>query len=73
MAQDDSQAALWYQRAAGQGDAGACYIIASMYDKGYGVQQDPERAAFWYGQAALRGEPGAADMARAARRKAESL
>ncbi len=62
-----------YERAALQGDAGACYIVASMYERGYGVGVDPERAVFWYLQAAVRGEAGAAELAQALIQKLDAI
>ena len=40
---DFKQAAQWYERAADQGEASA-YIVASLYEKGEGVEQDYPRA-----------------------------
>lgn len=59
MTQDDALAAYWYEKAAAQGDPGACYLLASLYENGHGVVRDIERAWLWYAQAAARGEPGA--------------
>jgi TPR repeat protein len=63
---DYAIAAYWYERAAEQGDTGAAYILASMYEQGDGVPQDEQRALRWYVEASADGEP-------AARIKAEEL
>jgi uncharacterized protein len=50
------EAARWHHPAAEQGDEGASYIIASMYENGDGVGQDLQMAWYWYSQAAVQGD-----------------
>ena len=63
------QAAQWYERAADQGDEASAYIIASLYEKGEGVEQDYPRALYYYSRAASGGEPAATLKAREMRDK----
>jgi TPR repeat protein len=53
--QDYAQAALWYRRAAEQGDASAQYVLGSLYTHGEGVPQDCAQAAVWFRKAADQG------------------
>jgi len=55
VAQDKSQAALCYKRAAEKGQAQAQYRLGSLYYHGQGVPRDLQQAAEWYKKAA---EPG---------------
>ncbi|MCU0951995.1 MAG: sel1 repeat family protein, partial [Burkholderiaceae bacterium] len=61
---DAAQAAHWYEKAAAQGDEGACYIVASMYEQGDGVARDLPLAYYWYAQAAAHGDRSAEIKAR---------
>ena len=49
-------AAKWFRKAAEQGNAGAQYNLAVMYDKGLGVPQDYSEAVRWYRKAAEQGD-----------------
>ena len=49
---NDSQAVLWYGRAAEQNNARAQFNLAVMYESGRGVEQSAERAEYWYSEAA---------------------
>ena len=50
--------------AADAGDAGAQYLLASMYESGLGVPRDLALAIDWYTAAARQGDPAAAAKAR---------
>jgi len=39
------------------GEAEAQYMVATMYEKGEGVEKDPKEAAMWYEKAADQGHP----------------
>lgn len=54
--QDNSQAALWFRKAAEQGDAGAQFQLGYSYDNGEGVPKDYGQAALWYRKAAEQGD-----------------
>src|SRR5208282_3987556 len=45
--QDYVQAAVWYHKAAEQGNAIAQYTLGFLYAFGEGVPQDDEKAALW--------------------------
>ena len=47
-ADDDADAVEWYRSAAEQGDAGASYILAKIYDEGKGAAENPAEAVKWY-------------------------
>ena len=49
---DDTQAALWWRKAAEQGLADAQYNLGRSYYNGQGVPQDYKQAAFWFRKAA---------------------
>ena len=53
--QDYAQAAVWYRKAAEQGDADAQTIVGVMYVNGHGVSQDYAQALIWYRKAADQG------------------
>jgi TPR repeat protein len=55
VAQDYSQAADWYRKAADQGDADAQYNLGLMYYNGNGVPQNYSQAAVWYRKAGTQG------------------
>lgn len=57
--QDDTQAFLWYRRAAQQGDSDAQYSLGNMYLMGEGIKQDDSEARQWYEKAAEQGHEGA--------------
>ena len=54
MAQDKKQAAVWFQKAAEQGDAEAQYNLGLAYQNGEGVAQDRHQALMWLNLAARR-------------------
>src|SRR5208337_207845 len=54
--QDYKQAAVWYGKAAEQGNAQAESNLGSLYDNGQGVAQDRSQAAVWYLKAADQGD-----------------
>ena len=54
--QDYELAALWYRKAARQGDSYAQKELAGLYAEGKGVPQDYELAALWYRKAAKQGD-----------------
>lgn len=45
-----TQAVVWYQRAAEQGDAEAMRHLARCYENGEGVEKDPAQASYWFSQ-----------------------
>jgi len=45
---DASQAAMWYRKAADQGNSLAQYKLAALYVHGAGVKQDYTEAYFWF-------------------------
>ena len=47
VAQDDSQAAVWFRKAAMQGEAMAQLNLGRMYFSGTGVRQDRAQAYQW--------------------------
>ena len=55
VAQDNSLAAYWYEKAAGAGDALAQLQTGYLYEAGIGVPRDPARAFHWYQLAAAGG------------------
>jgi len=58
--QNETQAALWYRRAAEQGQPFAQYQLGLLYDKGHGVPQDVVEAEKWLILAAAASAPPAA-------------
>lgn len=68
--QDVEQAAGWYRKAAGQGDAQAQRQLGDMYRYGRGVKKDIREADRWYRMAA--GQKAAAAWAPAAETEAET-
>jgi TPR repeat protein len=54
--QDYAQAALWYRKAADQGEPRAQFNLGQMYRNGQGVPQDYTQAAEWYRKAAEQGD-----------------
>ena len=59
MPQSFKEAAVWYRKAADQGDADAQFNLGVMYDKGRGVLQSDKEAAVWDRKAADQGHAGA--------------
>ena len=55
VAQDFTEAAYWYRRAAYLGLTGAQSNLAAMYLRGQGVAENPEEAAYWFERAAVGG------------------
>jgi TPR repeat protein len=58
---DDTQAALWWRKAAEQGLADAQYNIGYSYYSGQSIPQDYKQAAFWFRKAAEQSLAGAQD------------
>ena len=54
-----AEAVKWYQKAAGNGSAGAQFEIGWCYQEGRGVEEDPEKAVSWYRIAAEQRYPEA--------------
>ncbi len=48
-------AAVWYKKAAANGDAVAQYSLGSMFEKGEGIDRDKTSAIDWYRKAARQG------------------
>jgi localization factor PodJL len=55
VAQDNAEAAKWYERAAAQGFVPAQYRIGNLYEAGQGVDKDFEVAKLWYQRGAEAG------------------
>lgn len=55
VAEDLSQAAIWYERAASKGFAPAQYRLGNLFENGKGVERDLDQARLWYQQAAEAG------------------
>jgi uncharacterized protein len=51
---DPTQAAVWYRKAADQGNALAQAHLGLIYEHGYGVPKDPVMACMWLDLAVLR-------------------
>jgi len=49
---DFAQAAIWFGKAAEQGDASSQYMLGNLYEAGEGVEQDYSQAFKWYMKAA---------------------
>src|ERR1700691_2862621 len=56
---DYQQAAVWYGKAAVQGNIAAQIDLADLYRDGRGVARDTAQAAAWYRKAADQGDAGA--------------
>jgi len=52
VAQDDTKAREWYQKAADAGNGDAMFNLGWLYEKGRGVTRDPTKARDWYQKAA---------------------
>ena len=59
MPRSYTQAALWYRRAAEQGNARAQFQLGSLYDVGLGVEQDYIQYRYWIRMAAEQGHEDA--------------
>jgi TPR repeat protein len=59
VAQDHAQAAVWYRKAAEQGNADAQCVLGAYYDQGQSVPQDYGQAAQWFRKAAEQGDADA--------------
>ena len=59
LAADYKQAAVWYQKAADQGNIQAQIHLADLYRDGRGVLRDMAQAVSWYRKAADQGDAGA--------------
>ena len=64
VAQDLSQAAAWYYKAAQQGNGVAQCNLGLMFENGRGVAQDVNGAVAWYRKAAAGGNQRAAEALR---------
>lgn len=53
--QDWTQAAIWYRKAAEEGDSRGAYQLGLLFEEGKGVPQNWEQAAEWYRKAAEQG------------------
>jgi len=51
-AENDAEAAKWFERAAAQGEAEAQFRLATLYAAGHGVPTDLAKAVHWYQTAA---------------------
>jgi TPR repeat protein len=59
VSHDYAEAALWYRKAAEQGDSDAQESLGNLHYKGQGVPQDDAQAATWFRKAAEQGDAGA--------------
>ena len=57
--QNYTEAAMWYRRAAEQGDSLAQYSLGLLYDKGQGVPRDIVEASKWLNLSAAAAPPRA--------------
>jgi TPR repeat protein len=57
--QNYTEAAMWYRRAAEQGDSLAQYSLGLLYDKGQGVPRDIVEAGKWLNLSAAAAPPDA--------------
>lgn len=64
--QDDTKAAVWYEKAASNGDINAQFEVGIIYSEGTGVSQDDTKADYWY-------EKFAESYEKAAKEKREGL
>lgn len=55
LAQDWTQAAIWYRKAAEEGDIRGAYQLGLLFEEGKGVPQNWGQAAEWYRKAAEQG------------------
>jgi TPR repeat protein len=54
-ARNDTEAVIWFRKAADQGDANAQYELGHSYDRGLGVRADKTKAVDWLRKAADQG------------------
>lgn len=59
VANDYSEAIIWYRQLAEQGQADGQYYLGLMYAMGKGLPRDYKKAAMWYRKAAEQGYPDA--------------
>jgi len=59
LAADYAQAAIWYRKAADQGNTAAQIHLADLFRDGRGMARDGTQAAAWYRKAAELGDAGA--------------
>ena len=64
VAQDDSQAARWFTRAAEDGRVPAQYKLGLLYWGGHGVPKNANKAYFWAVLARAGGQEGSKDLAK---------
>src|ERR1700730_15290630 len=57
LTQDDTEAVMWFPKAADQGDAVAEFLLGNQYANGKGVPQDYSEAMIWFQRAAEQGHP----------------
>jgi TPR repeat protein len=53
--EDHAEAAIWFRKAAEQGNPEAQYVIGQMYYNGLGVKEDHAEAIIWFRKAAKQG------------------
>lgn len=56
VTKDDAAAAVWYRRAAEQGNAMAQFNLGNLHARGQGVPQDDVQAVSWYRKSAEQGD-----------------
>jgi len=59
VTQDDTEAVIWFRKAADQGDAVAEFLLGNQYAFGKGVPQDYSEAMIWFRRASEQGHPRA--------------
>jgi len=59
--QNNSEAALWFEKAAIQGEDDAQYNLGLIYHEGRGVARSHVEAVWWYNKAAEQGDERAED------------
>jgi putative methionine-R-sulfoxide reductase with GAF domain len=64
VAQDESQAAHWFTKAAEDGSVSAQYKLGLLYWGGHGVPKDANKAYFWAVLARAGGQEGSKDLAK---------
>ena len=56
---NDKEAAVWYRKAADNGERAAQFNLGEMFMRGRGVEKSEEEAAQWFSKAAQLDHPGA--------------